>query len=57
MLPGVLGTLQATEALKLLLGIGTPLAGRMLAFDALEMRFSEFAVRRRLARRRGRSAG
>jgi molybdopterin/thiamine biosynthesis adenylyltransferase len=43
-LPGVLGVLQATEAVKLVLGIGTPLAGRLLLFDALEMRFTELAV-------------
>ena len=41
-LPGVIGTLQATEALKLLLGIGAPLRGRMLAFDALEGRFRSY---------------
>ena len=35
-LPGVVGTMQATEALKLLLGIGTPLIGRLLTYDALE---------------------
>jgi molybdopterin/thiamine biosynthesis adenylyltransferase/rhodanese-related sulfurtransferase len=40
-LPGVIGLLQATEALKLLLGIGSPLAGRLLHFDALGMRFRE----------------
>ena len=40
-LPGVVGMLQATEAIKLLLGIGTPLAGRLLHFDALTMRFRE----------------
>ena len=40
-LPGVIGMLQATEALKLLLGIGTPLSGRLLQFDALAMRFRE----------------
>lgn len=45
-LPGLLGTLQATEALKLILGIGTPLAGRMLAVDALGMRFTQVAVDR-----------
>jgi len=45
-LPGLLGTLQATEAIKLLLGIGTPLAGRMLVVDALAMRFLEVAVER-----------
>jgi molybdopterin/thiamine biosynthesis adenylyltransferase/rhodanese-related sulfurtransferase len=40
-LPGVIGMLQATEVLKLLLGIGEPLAGRLLHFDALAMRFRE----------------
>ena len=40
-LPGVIGLLQATEAIKLLLGIGEPLAGRLLQFDALAMRFRE----------------
>lgn len=40
-LPGVIGLLQATEALKLLLDIGQPLAGRVLHFDALAMRFRE----------------
>jgi sulfur-carrier protein adenylyltransferase/sulfurtransferase len=46
-LPGVLGTLQATEAIKLITGIGTPLAGRLLTYDALEMRFSEYRLERR----------
>jgi molybdopterin/thiamine biosynthesis adenylyltransferase/rhodanese-related sulfurtransferase len=46
-LPGVLGTLQATEAIKVLLGIGEPLIGRLLTYDALELRFHELrAVRR-----------
>ncbi|KFN45707.1 molybdopterin-synthase adenylyltransferase MoeB [Arenimonas composti] len=40
-LPGVVGLLQATEAIKLILGIGTPLRGRLLHFDALGMRFRE----------------
>jgi molybdopterin/thiamine biosynthesis adenylyltransferase/rhodanese-related sulfurtransferase len=40
-LPGVVGMLQATEALKLLLHVGQPLAGRLLHFDALSMRFRE----------------
>ncbi|MFZ5637368.1 MAG: molybdopterin-synthase adenylyltransferase MoeB [Pseudomonadota bacterium] len=40
-LPGVIGLLQATEAIKLLLGIGDPLSGRLLQFDALSMRFRE----------------
>ncbi|HET6397074.1 MAG TPA: molybdopterin-synthase adenylyltransferase MoeB [Pseudoxanthomonas sp.] len=40
-LPGIVGLLQATEAIKLLLGLGRPLAGRLLHFDALAMRFRE----------------
>lgn len=40
-LPGVIGLLQATEAIKLILGIGDPLTGRLLQFDALAMRFRE----------------
>jgi sulfur-carrier protein adenylyltransferase/sulfurtransferase len=46
-LPGVLGTLQATEAIKLITGSGEPLTGRLLTYDALEMRFNEFRVARR----------
>ena len=46
-LPGVLGTLQATEAIKLITGVGDPLTGRLLTYDALEMRFHEFRVARR----------
>lgn len=46
-LPGVLGTLQATEAIKLITGVGEPLIGRLLTYDALEMRFQEFRVSRR----------
>ena len=45
-LPGVVGLLQATEAVKVLLGRGEPLVGRLLAFDALAMRFREFKVAR-----------
>jgi sulfur-carrier protein adenylyltransferase/sulfurtransferase len=40
-LPGIVGLLQATEALKLILGIGEPLIGRLLSFDALGMHFRE----------------
>ena len=40
-LPGVIGMLQATEVIKLILGIGEPLVGRVLLFDALAMRFHE----------------
>ncbi|HHW4680865.1 MAG TPA: molybdopterin-synthase adenylyltransferase MoeB [Xylella taiwanensis] len=43
-LPGVIGMLQATEALKLLLGIGKPLRGRVLCFDALAMHFREIRL-------------
>ncbi len=46
-LPGVLGTIQATEAIKLIAGIGTPLLGRLLTYDALELRFHEFRFSRR----------
>lgn len=45
-LPGVIGCLQATEALKLALGCGQPLLNRLLLFEALEMRFREIKVRR-----------
>ncbi len=46
MLPGVIGTIQATEAVKVLLGIGEPLIGRLLTYDALGMRFREVKLRR-----------
>ena len=45
-LPGLLGTMQATEALKLLLGIGMPMIGRLLVVDALAMRFHEVGIDR-----------
>ncbi len=45
-LPGVIGTVQATEAIKVLLDIGEPLADRLLTYDALRMRFREVPVRR-----------
>ncbi|HZP96810.1 MAG TPA: molybdopterin-synthase adenylyltransferase MoeB [Candidatus Limnocylindria bacterium] len=45
-LPGVIGALQANEAIKLLLGIGEPLVGRYLLFDALETEFREVKLRR-----------
>ena len=44
--PGIMGMLQANETLKLLLGIGDPLAGRLLLFDALEATFEELTLRR-----------
>jgi adenylyltransferase/sulfurtransferase len=45
-LPGIVGTVQATEAIKLVLGIGESLIGRLLHFDALKMKFREFNLRR-----------
>jgi adenylyltransferase/sulfurtransferase len=45
-LPGIVGSIQATEALKLVLGEGEPLVGRLLLFDALRMRFREMRLRR-----------
>jgi sulfur-carrier protein adenylyltransferase/sulfurtransferase len=45
-LPGIIGSLQANEALKLALGIGDPLIGRLLLVDALEPSFTEVALRR-----------
>jgi molybdopterin/thiamine biosynthesis adenylyltransferase/rhodanese-related sulfurtransferase/molybdopterin converting factor small subunit len=45
-LPGVIGTIQATEAIKLILGVGEPLVGRFLIYDALRMRFRELKLRR-----------
>jgi molybdopterin/thiamine biosynthesis adenylyltransferase len=45
-LPGVIGSMQASEALKLVLGAGEPLVGRLLLFDALAASFTEVAVRR-----------
>ncbi|MBA2475534.1 MAG: molybdopterin-synthase adenylyltransferase MoeB [Actinobacteria bacterium] len=45
-LPGIVGSLQASEALKLALGIGKPLIGRLLLVDALETSFTEIALRR-----------
>ena len=45
-LPGVIGCIQATETIKILLGKGTTLSGRLLLYDALNMRFRELKVRR-----------
>ncbi|MEO8383221.1 MAG: molybdopterin-synthase adenylyltransferase MoeB [Acidobacteriota bacterium] len=47
LLPGVIGTLQATEAVKWILGMGESLAGRLLLFDALGMTFNTVKLRRR----------
>jgi sulfur-carrier protein adenylyltransferase/sulfurtransferase len=41
-LPGIVGLVQATEAVKLLLNIGEPLIGRLLMYDSLGMKFREF---------------
>ena len=46
MLPGVIGLVQATETVKLLVGFSEPLVGRLLTFDALGMRFREVKLRR-----------
>jgi len=46
-LPGVMGTIQATEAIKLITGMGSSLSGRLLTYDALDMRFTEFEFARR----------
>lgn len=45
-LPGTMGLLQATEVIKVLLGIGTPLIGRLLMYDALDQKFRELKIRR-----------
>ena len=45
-LPGVIGALQANEAVKLVLGIGEPMVGRLLLFDALKMRFRELKLKK-----------
>ena len=45
-LPGTIGLLQATEAIKVLLDVGTPLVGRLMLYDALDQRFRELKIRR-----------
>src|SRR5689334_17515733 len=45
-LPGIIGLIQATEAVKLILGVGEPLVGRLVLYDALAMRFRELKLRR-----------
>ncbi|MBV9773669.1 MAG: molybdopterin-synthase adenylyltransferase MoeB [Gemmatimonadetes bacterium] len=45
-LPGMIGTIQATETVKLLLGVGEPMVGRLLLLDALRMRFRELKLRK-----------
>jgi adenylyltransferase/sulfurtransferase len=44
-LPGIIGVIQATEAIKIITGIGTTLSGRLLLFDALAMKFRELKLR------------
>jgi molybdopterin/thiamine biosynthesis adenylyltransferase len=44
-LPGIVGSIQALEAMKIILGLGDTLSGRLLAFDALEMSFREYKLR------------
>ncbi len=46
MLPGIVGSLQANEALKLIAGYGEPLVGRLLTFDAQSTSFAEVKLRR-----------
>jgi rhodanese-related sulfurtransferase len=45
-LPGIIGTLQALETIKLILGEGEPLIGRLVLFDALKFKFREFALKK-----------
>jgi molybdopterin/thiamine biosynthesis adenylyltransferase/rhodanese-related sulfurtransferase len=45
-LPGLVGCIQATEGIKILLGVGSTLIGRLLLYDAMQMKFQEFKVRR-----------
>jgi rhodanese-related sulfurtransferase len=45
-LPGVIGTIQATEAIKLIAGIGEPLVGKLLLYDALRMRMRQISLPR-----------
>src|SRR6201999_4360770 len=45
-LPGIIGVIQATESIKLILGIGEPLIGRFMIYDALKMKFRELKLRK-----------
>src|SRR5687767_4954646 len=45
-LPGIIGVLQATEGIKLILGKGEPLVGRLVLYDALKMKFRELKIRK-----------
>ena len=46
MLPGIVGSIQAIETIKLILGLGETLVGRYLTFDAADMEFREFKLRK-----------
>ncbi len=46
MLPGIVGSIQAVEAIKLVTGVGEPLVGRLLLYEALGATFTELKVRR-----------
>ena len=46
MLPGLVGSIQAIETVKQILGVGRPLTGRLLIIDALDMEFREVTIRR-----------
>lgn len=46
MLPGVIGVIQANEALKIIVGYGEPLVGRLLTFDAQSTEFGQFRIKR-----------
>lgn len=46
MLPGIVGSIQANEALKIIVGYGEPLVGRLLTFDAQDTRFGELRLKR-----------
>ena len=43
-MPGIVGSIQAIEAIKIILGLGEPLVGRLLAYDSLEQSFREYKV-------------
>ncbi len=45
-LPGIVGSIQALEAIKLILGLGEGLSGRLVAFDAMDMTFREYRLQR-----------
>jgi sulfur-carrier protein adenylyltransferase/sulfurtransferase len=45
-LPGIIGVMQAIEAIKMIIGIGESLIGRLVSFDALQLRFKEFKIRK-----------